>query len=187
MTHYMKMEYDEFHPFAEAVAQKAIADELSSVIIEKKSQRVVALSLVEDLLDPVALNMPLSFKFDPILALLERLSSDYFAEHTPSKNQIAHLFISAVAENFRNLRLSTHANFHAMRLAKQRKFSLMLSELTNYLNEKGIVPHLKGEKKCVGEIVYHKFEFNNQRPFMHLEGMAHSYLWELPEIIKEAD
>lgn len=185
MTKYINMQYSEFHPFAEAVARKAIIDELSSVIIEKKSGRVVALSLAEDLTDPVALDMAsLTKKFGPIFSLLEQLSQAYFAKHPPLPNQIAHLFITAVSDHFRNLGLSIHANFYAMQLAREKNFLLMLSELTNHLNEKGIVPHLRGYKECIGEIIYRDFEFENHKPFEDLAGRAHAYLWQLPADIQ---
>lgn len=183
MTKYINMQYAEFYPFAEAVTQKAVIDGFSSVIIEKRSGRVVALSLVEDITDPAKLDMPLTPKFGPILSLLEQLSSEYFKHNLPSKNQIAHLFISAVDESYRGLGLSTQANFFAMQLAKKKNFTLMVSELTNYINEKGIIPYLKEYKERIGAIKYSEFKFEHTKPFNTLAGEAHAFIWDIPEII----
>jgi hypothetical protein len=181
MTKYVNMEYAAFQPFAELVATKAVEDQMSAVVVEKKTGRVVALTLVEDLADAGPLPFPVTPKFDPILGLLEALSKDYFEQHPFAPKTIAHLFITAVDATYRGNGLSRQANFYAMKLAYEKGFQLMTSELTNYINEKGLVPYLKGKKELIGAITYRDFQLNGEYPFKHLEGAAHSYLWDLRE------
>lgn len=177
MTKYVGMEYDAFTPFAEMVTIKAVTDGLSSVVLE--DDRVVACALVEDVTNPLNIVTPLTSKFDPIFNLLEKLSSDFIGNKKFSSGQLAHLFITAVDEDFRGKRLSEVVNFGAMEIARQKQFSMMFSELTNYLNEEGIMHHLMADKLLIGSIVYKEFVFNNANPFANLDGAAHSFIWSL--------
>lgn len=177
MTRYINMEYDAFSVFAKAVVNKAVKDQLSTVILH--GNRVVACALVEDLVDPLLIAEPFTPKFEPIFTLLEQLSRDFFQDKIVLPNQIAHLFITAVDEDFRGRKLSRLVNFGAMEAALAKNFKFMCSELTNIYNEVGTLNHMHTNKLLLGSIVYAEFVFNDQKPFAELGGEAHGYLWEL--------
>ena len=182
MTHYIDMQYNEFRPFAALVVNKAIRDKLSTVVVE--NNEVIACALAEDITAPLEIPYKLTPKFDPIFHVLENLSTAYFTENKPQPNQITHLFITAVHHLHRGKGLSEIVNFGAMDLAAERGFQCMTSELTNFINEKGIIKHLPTAKKLIGSIIYKDYVFNNTRPFANLEGGANSYIWALKNGIK---
>lgn len=177
MTRYIDMQPEEFLPFATLVTEKAAIDGLSTVVL--KDNEVIACTLVEDLTQPLIIESSLTKKFDPIFNLLESLSAHYFVEHNFPPGVVAHLFITAVHEKYRGMRLSETVNFGAMDIARAKGFHYMFSELTNFINENGLVKYLEFEKKLLGVIVYKDFIFNSYKPFAHLAGEAHSYIWSL--------
>lgn len=177
MTRYIKMEYDAFRVFAEAVVNKAVKDELSTIVLH--DNHVVACALVEDITNPLIMPQPITPKFDPIFTLLEKLSVEFFKDKVILPNQIAHLFITAVDGNYRGHKLSRLVNTAAMELALAKNYKFMCSEMTNILNEKGTINHLNTNILLMGSIIYSDFVFANQKPFAQLEGGANAYLWEL--------
>lgn len=187
MTKYLHMDEEKFHVFARAVTEKACHDQLSIVCLD--GSNVVACALVEDLMNPG--DIP---EFDPtfvyIMTLLDNLGSAYFADKTFARGHIAHLLITAVADEYRRQGCSIQVNFHAMDLAAARGFSFMYSELTNAFNQNGILHHLKTPKRCVGQIIYRDYLYRNERPFSQLAGGAASYLWAIrdnPILVYEQD
>lgn len=177
MTRYVDMQYEEFTPFATLIVDKAVKDGLSSIVV--KDNDVIACALVEDLLSPLDIQIPLTPKFGPIFNLLENLSASYFSRQTFHKNQVAHLFITAVHNNYRGQGLSEVVNFGAMDIAEEKKFEFMTSELTNYINEEGLIKYLSTEKQLINTIIYKDFIFENKKPFENLAGAADSYIWAL--------
>lgn len=177
MTKYVDMQFEEFRPFATMVTEKAARDGLSTVVLD--GNKVIACTLVEDIANPLDIKCELTKKFDPIFNLLDNLSAGYFAGKIFSPHLIAHLFITAVHEDYRGMRLSEIVNFGAMEVARRAGFHFMFSELTNYINENGLVKYLEFEKKLLGVTVYRDFQFDGRKPFSMLAGEAHSYLWEL--------
>lgn len=177
MTHYLNMQYDTYRDFARVVTESAVKDGFSVVALHKG--RVVACALNEDLADP----RPIPTDFDPnfkyILALLDKLGEKFFPGKQFFKNEIAHLFITAVAKEYRQLGLSVQVNFHAMDVAAHRGFKQMYSELTNYINENGIMHHMKNKKRLIGSCTYDEFRMDGVKPFANLSGCAHAYLWEI--------
>lgn len=178
MTEYLHLDEMKYMIFARAVTEQAIKDQLSIVALDKKNGAVVAFALVEDMARPGALP-DFDPRFNTILALLESLGSHYFQNKKLEPNSIAHLFITAVNKDYRHQGLSTQVNFRAMDLAAQKGFEFVYCELTNYFNEKGIIPHLHNEKQLIGSQVYKNFKIEGEAPFAHLEGGANSYLWEI--------
>ena len=179
MARYMKLDYKEFSPFAEYIIEKAAQEELSVVV--REGDQIVACAIVEDVTKQHPLDFELDPKFKPILALLNTLTTQFFTTKNFSPNLLAHLFITSVEANYRGLGLSKKANFAAMQLAYDNNFQFMYSELTNYLNEKGTIKYLQHNKLLIGNIAYHKFEFEGKHPFKNLPGVANAYLWELCE------
>lgn len=178
MTKFIDVTYDEFRPFAEIVIAKAIEDKLSVVALDKG--RVVACTAVEDLVDPAPLDLnQLTPKFKYIFGLLENISGPFFKDKQINKNQIAHLFITAVHPDYFHHGLSRQVNFQSIFLAESRQYDLMLSELTNWYNEKGLTKYLQYEKRCIGSMIYDEYELDGYRPFKGLAGSANSWLWAL--------
>lgn len=177
MTQYVEMEYAAFSVFARTLTEKAAQEGLSIVALD--SEKIIACALVEDLMKPATLPSHLTPKFAPIFSLLEQISAPFFAHKKIEPHQIAHLTITAVAGHYQGQGLSTQINFRAMAQACLAGFQLMVSELTNFRNEEGILHHLQYDKQLIGSQIYQDFIFANHHPFQHLAGSAESYLWEL--------
>ncbi|VVC74925.1 hypothetical protein AQUSIP_01990 [Aquicella siphonis] len=177
MTRYVNMDYDSFAPFARAVVQKAANDGLSIVALD--GGKVIACALTEDIVDPLPMTFNVSPKFKYIFALLEQLTSGFLHGKQFQKKHVAHLFITAVDEDYRKNGLSKQVNFRAMSLAADEGFSFMVSELTNIYNELGIMHHLKNASLLLGSQVYREYTLDGVRPFANLPGGAAGYLWEL--------
>lgn len=178
MTKFINMTYDEFTPFAEAIVDKAIIDRLS--IVALKDKQIVACTIVEDLVDPAPLDLNvLTPKFKYIFNLLETISGPFFADKVLSNNQVAHLFITAVHPLFYGKGLSRQVNFQSMKIANSRHYPFMLSELTNWYNEKGLIKYLEYPKRLLGTSVYNDYSLDGVYPFKGLAGSANSYLWAL--------
>lgn len=177
MTHFLDMQYATYTEFARAVTKEAANAGFSIVALD--GDKVVACGLSEDLADikPIPIDFDPNFKY--IIALLDDLGKDYFPGKIFPPLEVAHLFITAVARDYRHLGLSTQINFRAMDLAAMLGFKFMYCELTNILNERGIMHHLKNTKKLIGSRTYNDFVTEGIRPFAGLTSGANSYLWEI--------
>jgi hypothetical protein len=177
MTQYLKIDQKRFKVFARAVAENAIQDKLSIVALDK--DKVVACALVEDM--AAIRDAPLDFHpdFKYIAALLEQLGASYFAEKVFKIQCVAHLFITAVATNYRRQGLSTAVNLRATALAGLRGFKFIYSELTNVYNELGIFHHIQKNRQLTGTCTYKEFEVGGIKPFAALSGSANGYIWEI--------
>lgn len=178
MTEYLHMDETKYRVFARSVVEQAYKDKLSVVALDKN--KVIACALVEDIAAPGPLP-DFDPKFEYILGLLEHLGADFFPNKKFPLQHIAHLFITAVDENYRHIGLSKQVNFRAMDLALQSNFDFIYCELTNMFNEQGIIPHLAEKKRLIGSINYEDFIYKGKKPFPDLAGCAHSYLWALHE------
>lgn len=175
MTEYLHLDEKQYDIFSFAVTEKAVKDKLSVVCLDKG--KVIAFAIVEDITDNGVIP-DFDPKFKYILGLLEKLGANFFAGKVFPRNHIAHLFITAVDEQYRHLGLSTQVNFCAMDLALEKGFDFVYCEFTNYYNEKGVIPHLKNKKKLIGDESYEDFALEGEKPFKHLSGGARSFLWE---------
>lgn len=181
MTQYLQMDEQKYKIFARAVSEKACEDRLSIVALD--GDKVIACALNEDLAAPGPIP-DFDPKFEYILALLEKLGVGFFSGKTFSPGHVAHLFITAVDENYRRQGLSTQVNFLAMDLAAQNDFEFVYCELTHPFNENGIIHHLKNPKRLIGSCTYQDFLYKGIYPFANLTGEAHSYLWAIKEDAK---
>lgn len=176
MTAYLKMDEEKYKVFARAVAEKAVKDQLSVVALDH--DKVIAFAISEDIADPGVIP-----DFDPkfvyILGLLELLGEHFFKGKVFGKKEIAHLFITAVAEDYCHQGLSTQVNFKAMDIAAENNFKSMYCEFTHHYNLCGVIHHLKNKQRQIGHCVYKNFKLGDVKPFAHLEGGAKSYLWEV--------
>lgn len=178
MTKHLGIEPAQFKPFAQKVVEKAIVDGLSIVACDGK--KIVACAIVEDIFTPD----PLDFsefdpKFETIFSLLEKLGIHYFEGKQFVKNNISHLFITAVDAHYHGCGLSKKVNNEAMKLSEKRGFGFMYCEFTNDRNEKGTIGPMENKKTLIGSCTYNDFVFKEQSPFQGLEGAANSYLWVL--------
>lgn len=177
MTHYLRMKYGPYMEFTRIVTENAVKDGYSVVALDK--EKVIACALSEDLANVHDIPIDFDPNFKYIISLLEQLGGQYFENKKFEKNLIMHLFITAVAKEYRHLGLSTQINFRAMDVAAQNNFKFVYCELTNIWNEKGIMDHMTNKKKLIGSCVYQDFVSEGKKPFAHLSGSANSYLWEI--------
>lgn len=178
MTRYLNIAPQKFKTFTKQVAENAIRDQLSIVALDK--DKVIACALIEDFADMHEAPTNFDPRFKYIINLLESLSGDFFKDKKFEKNMMAHLFITAVDKDYRRKGLSTQVNFHAMDLAARKGFQFIYSELTNFYNEMGVFNHMKqNHRRLIGACDYKDFEMDGFKPFPHLKGYAHGYIWEI--------
>lgn len=181
MTHYLRMDEKKYRAFAHAVTEQASRDQLSAIALD--NDRVIAIALTEDIAKPGEI-IDFDPKFIYILSLLEKLGKDFFIDKNFQTGNIAHLFITAVDAEYRHKGLSKQVNFRAMDIAAQNGFDYTYCELTNYYNEKGIIPHLKHPSQLIGSCFYQDFIYEDIKPFAHLSGGANSFLWPIRDDAK---
>jgi len=179
MTKYLGITPIAFIPFAKLLIQKAIKDGLSIVALD--NDQIVACTIVEDIADPLNIDIDIDPRFNIIFSLLEHLGSDFLSERAMYKWHIAHLFITAVDKKYHGKGLSRKINFESIRLATEKNFDFMCCEFTHHYNEKGTVNHLKNSKLLMRSCKYSDFVFEGRKPFEHLDGSACAYIWELRE------
>lgn len=179
MTKYLGITQQEFIPFARLMVEKAIQDGLSIVALE--DNKVSACTIVEDMANPLNINIEIDARFKIIFSLLEHLGSDFFHEKTLEPGHVAHLFITAVDKDYYKQGLSRKVNFESIQLAKQKNFDFMCCEFTHHYNEKGTVKNIKNSKLLIRSCEYKNYVFEGKKPFAHLEGYASAYIWELRE------
>ena len=177
MTHHLGISYAEFKVFARQVIEKAVQDQLSIVMLDGK--KVVALAVVEDIAHPFNLSEPISGKFMPIFELISRMNEQYFAGKTFEKNQLAHLFITAVHKNYLGQGLSRKINNAAMDAACVRGFDFMCCDFSNAHNEQGTVKYISNPIRKIGSTQFDEFFIGGFRPFANLIGAANTYIWSL--------
>ncbi len=177
MTHHLGIDYGQFTPFAKQVIEKAVHDQLSIVILDGK--KVVAFAIVDDVADAINISTDLDSKFKPIFGLLQNLSGLFLEGKSFEKRHLSHLFITAVDPKYQGRGLSKIVNAEAMKLAVAKGFDFMCCEFTNDRNEQGTVKNLCFNKSLLNSCKYSDFNYENDKPFEKLEGVAHAYLWEL--------
>lgn len=179
MTKYLGITSEEFLPFGKLMVDKAILDGLSIAVMEGDGNKLVACSIVEDIADPLDINIDIDPRFKIIFSLLEHLGEEFFKEKTFVKGHLAHLFITAVEENYFGKGLSRKVNLDSIHHAKKLGYDFMCCEFTHYLNEKGTVKHLKHGGIHFKITLYKNYIYNGTKPFANLENYASSYVWRL--------
>lgn len=177
MTKYLGINYEDFLPFGELMVDKAIKDGLSIAVME--GDKVVACSIVEDIADPLDINIDIDPRFKIIFSLLEHLGEDFFREKHFEKGHLAHLFITAVDTSYFGKGLSRKVNLDSIHLAKKHGYDFMCCEFTHYLNEKGTVKHLKYGGIHFKTCMYKDYIYEGKKPFAELTNYASSYVWRL--------
>ncbi len=177
MTQYLKITYDDFIPFAALMVDKAIQDKMSIAVMEKN--KMVACSIVEDIADPLDINIEIDPRFKIIFSLLEHLGEDFFREKNFKKGHLAHLFITAVDKKYFGHGLSRKVNLDSIHHARKLGYDFMCCEFTHYLNEKGTVKHLEHGGIHFKSCLYKNYIYDGKKPFKNLDNHASSYVWRL--------
>src|SRR5579864_4107011 len=86
MTKYLGISYQSFMPFGEIMVDKAIKDGFSIAVME--GDKLVACSIVEDIADPLDININIDPRFKIIFSLLEHIGEDFFQEKTFEKGHL---------------------------------------------------------------------------------------------------
>lgn len=177
MTQYLGISYEDFLPFGTLMVDKAIKDKLSIVVME--NDKVVACSIVEDIADPLNINIDIDPRFKIIFSLLEHLGEEFFREKNFEKGHLAHLFITAVEEKYFGKGLSRKVNLDSIHHARKCGYDFMCCEFTNYFNEKGTVKHLEHGGIHFKSRIYKDYVYEGKNPFEGLDHHASSYVWKL--------
>lgn len=160
---------DDFKPYALEVAEKAAADQLSVVSLNKEGQ-LIGCVIAEDIVNPAKTREYKMLR--PIHQLLKTLSKP-FIDKQYKKNSIVHIWVSAVDEEQQGLGLSTILNNACVALALQHGFSYVLAEFTSTVNERHM-NRFPEYMKC--ELKFKDFLLDGKRPFATLDGIASAYI-----------
>ncbi len=173
VTKHIGITYQEYKPFVAEVLTKAVEDGLSVVAIDKNNQ-VIACAISEDIADRFIPNTKHYPKLTPVIALLDKLSSQFCAGKKFLKGKIAHVWISAVSPDHRGTGLSTSIDMACGNLAVSKGYDFAYAEFTNPISQ-NITHHYKSIEKC-GSINYENFTFEGQKPFKGVKGSATAYI-----------
>lgn len=173
ITKHIGMTYKEYEPFVTEVLTKAIKDGLSVIALDK-NDKVIACTISEDVADPFHPTTNHYPKLTPVIALLDKLSSQFYAGKKFKRGKIAHVWIAAVSAEHRGVGLSTAIDMACGNLAVSKGYDFAYAEFTNPISE-NITHHYKSLEKC-GSINYEGFTFEGQKPFKGVKGGAVSYI-----------
>lgn len=177
---YLNISYDKFKPYAQEVVEKAMLDGLSVVGLDAQG-RVMGIVLAEDIVNPVETK---EYPFlRPIHVLLKTMSKP-FVEKKYRKNCIAHIWVTAVAEETQGVGLSTILNNACVALILQHGFSYVFAEFTSAVNERHM-NRFPDYMKC--ELKFKDFLLDGKRPFENLEGVASAYICSAAPHVRLSD
>ncbi len=174
ITKHLNINYDEYRPYATEVVQKAIKDEMSMVVVDKKD-KVIAAVIAEDMADPFTATEEKYPKMKPIISLLDELSRPFIEGRKFLKGKIAHLWIALVDPDYRGQGLSTTMDMECIKLAAQKGFEFAYAEFTNSISE-NVTHQFKVIELC-NKITYDDFKMGKDSvPFKGLKGAAAAYI-----------
>ena len=173
ITHHLHIDKDEYKPFATEVIDKAIKDELSTVVVDEDN-KVIAFIIVEDLADPFLPHLSHYPKLTPIFELLTALSKPFVDGKIFTKGKIAHFWIAAVEKEYMGHHMFTELDDETIRRAAKKGFEFAYAEFTNSVSEK--VTHQFKTIELWNRISYEEFKLQNgQKPFCGVKGCASAY------------
>lgn len=173
VTKILNIRYKDYEPFAMEVVQKAAKEGMSKVAVDKQN-RVVACAIAEDLSDPFVPHVAHYPKMRPVFALINELSKPFLEGRKFLKGKIAHVWIAAVDQSYREHGLSTEIDMACIEAAARKGFDFAYAEFTNEKSE-NITHHFKVLDLC-NRIKLADFKFDGTKPFKDLNGTADSYV-----------
>lgn len=173
VTKHLAIQPDDYEAFATAVLEKAVADGLSKVALDK-SNRVIAFVIVEDIADPLKTKVSLYPRMKPILALIDDLSAPFTEGRKFLKGKIAHFWIAAVEQELMGKGLFKKVNAETLKAVVSKGYNLAYAEFTNEISAKEAL-HFEALKLC-NKIKYDDYLLDGQKPFKGLQGEAVAYI-----------
>lgn len=159
MTKALGITPDEFFLFAELFCKKAVNDGLSLVAKENKTGNVVAFSIAEDFTgEPPEGIEKINDKFHPIMALLNDLDEEYKKANRVDEGEFLHLFMIGACGPYRNRRIVTTLVEKHLQLAKAKKFSGAIAEVTGPISRHIFVDKFGFDEKL--KINYTSYVYN---------------------------
>lgn len=173
VTKHLGIQPDDFEPFTEAVLNKAIADGLSMVALNKKNQ-VIAFVIAEDLADPFQPKLQLYPRMKPVIALLDELSKPFLSGKKFLKGKIAHFWLAAVEDELMGQGLFKEVNGETLKGVISKGYHLAYAEFTNPISAKEAL-HFEALQQC-NKVKYDRFVLDGKMPFQGLAGEAVAYI-----------
>lgn len=181
LVKYLQISAEDFRPLARDIVAKAALDSLSVIATDPKGN-VVGLALSENLDEPIDLTR--YQKFMPIFSLFEFLAKP-MEKIKIKKNSVAHIWITAVDDNFRGTKLSMLLNNACVTRAVQRQFQYIYCEFTNPINEKSM--KFYPENIRINKFEFKNFVYEGEKVFENLDGYVSSYMVSAAPFIRLKD
>ncbi len=157
----------EFHYFAEIYCKKAVREGLS--IVAKDKGKIIGFIISEDLeSDPPEGIENINMKFNPIMALLNKLDEEYVKSYKKKDDKVFHLFMGGVDENYEKKHIISTLLEENLKLAKSKNFSVAIGEPTGLATQHILVDKFGFDEKIM--IGYKKFNYNGKNVFKNIEG-----------------
>lgn len=164
MTRSLGITVEELYDFATLVCQKAAREGLSIVAKSQQTGKLMGCLMAEDFVTEPTEGLPgVTPKFAPILALLGELDGYYTQRHTVHKNDILHLFMVGVFEQYRRLNICKNLTAASEQLGKAKHCKGVIVEATGPISQYIVMEDKK--YNMVTSILYKEFEFHHNRIF----------------------
>jgi len=162
MTKSQGITAEEFHYFAEIYCTKAIMDGLS--IIARDKGKVIGFMISEDLeSDPLEGIENINKKFNPTMALLNKLDEEYVKSYKKVGDKIFHLFMGGVDKQHEKRHIVTTLLNESLNIAKLNNFTVAIAEATGLATQHILRDKLGFIERIV--IEYKKFLYEGRYPF----------------------
>ena len=162
MTKSQGITAEEFHYFAEIYCKKAIVDELS--IVAKDTGKIIGFIISEDLeSDPPEGIENINIKFNPTMALLNKLDEEYVKSYKKIDDKIFHLFMGGVDQQHEKRHINTTLIEESLKIAKLKKFTVAIGEATGLAAQHILRDRLGFIERIV--IEYNKFLYEGKYVF----------------------
>lgn len=153
---------EEFHYFAEIYCNKAIIDKLS--IVAKDKGKIIGFIISKDLeSDPPEGIENVNSKFDPAMALLNKLDEEYMKSYKKADDKIFHLFMGGVDKQHEKRHIVTTLTEESLKIAKLNNFTVAIAEATGLATQHILRDKLEFTERIV--IEYKQFLYEGKYPF----------------------
>lgn len=165
----------DYLPYTQRVCEKAVSDGLT-VAFRHGSEEIAGFLIGEDFASaPVYSEMTLSYKFQPVLCLLEQLDEWYRSQNVIAPGEIFHFYMLGVDPGHARSGLGVAIAAEAERLARARGFARGVGEATGEISQR-IVEKL-GFSRRFG-IEYSSYLFEGETVFSAITRPSHCWLVE---------